>query len=112
MIPTKYNFHDIKSLGGVRYRVKTCHFLLPAGGAMTIAEYGHVDLFRSGALSNISNLGKIGHCMAELLQLPVSWRIIEICQAATDTPFNENSRSSQFNVTKGFRLHLPNLVFI
>ncbi len=23
---------------------KTCHFLLPAGGAMTIAEYGHVDL--------------------------------------------------------------------
>ncbi len=42
--------------------------------------------------------------MAELLQLPVSWRIIEICQAATDTPFNENSRSSQFNVTQGFRL--------
>ncbi len=40
MIPTKYNFHVIKSLGGVRYRVKTCHFLLPAGGAMTIAEYG------------------------------------------------------------------------
>ncbi len=26
---------------------------LPAGGAMTIAEYGHVDLFRSGVLSNI-----------------------------------------------------------
>ncbi len=71
---------------------------------MTIAEYGHLDLFRSGVLSNISSLGKIGHCMAELLQLPVSWRIIEICQAATDTPFNENSRSSQFNVTQGFRL--------
>ncbi len=104
MIPTKYNFHVIKSLGGVHYRVKHVTSCLPAGGAMTIAEYGHVDLFRSGVLSNVSSLGKIGHCMAELLQLPVSWRIIEICQAATDTPFNENSRSSQFNVTQGFRL--------
>ncbi len=28
---------------------------------MTIAEYGHVDLFRSGVLSNISSLGQIGH---------------------------------------------------
>ncbi len=37
---------------------------------------------------------------------------IEFCQAATDTPFNENSRSSQFNVTKGFRLDWPNLVLI
>ncbi len=35
-----------------------------------------------------------------------------ILQAATDTPFNENSRSSQFNVTKGFRLDWPNLVLI
>ncbi len=28
------------------------------------------------------------------------------CHAATDTPFNENSRSSQFNITKAFRLGL------
>ncbi len=53
---------------------------------MTIAEYGHVDLFRSGVLSNISSLGKIGHCMAELLQLPVSWRIIEIVRLPRTRP--------------------------
>ncbi len=72
---------------------------------MTIAEYGHVDLFRSGVLSNISSLGKIGHCMAELLQTSCFMANHQFCQAATDTPFNENSRSSQFNVTQGFRLH-------
>ncbi len=27
-------------------------------------------------------------------------------------PFNRNSRSSQFNITKGFSLHWPNLVLI
>ncbi len=26
--------------------------MLPAGGAITITEYGHVDLFISGVLSN------------------------------------------------------------
>ncbi len=53
---------------------------------MTIAEYGHVDLFRSGVLSNISSLGKIGHCMAELLQLPVSWRIIQFVRPPRTRP--------------------------
>ncbi len=33
-------------------------------------------------------------------QLLFPWRDIEICDAAMDTPFNENSRSSQFNITK------------
>ncbi len=32
---------------------------------------------------------------------------IEICDAAMDTPINENSRSSQFNITKAFRLDWP-----
>ncbi len=32
---------------------------------------------------------------------------LEICDAAMDTPFNENSRSSQFNITKAFRLDWP-----
>ncbi len=36
----------------------------------------------------------------------------QIWQDATDTPSDENSRSSQFNVTKGFRLQWPILVFI
>ncbi len=53
---------------------------------MTIAEYGHVDLFRLGVLSNISSLGKIGHCMAELLQLPVSCESSKFVRAATDMP--------------------------
>ena len=84
---------------------KTCQFLLPAGGAMAITEFGHVDMFRSGVLSNMWSLGQIGHCMSELQQLPFLWRNIEICRAATDTPFNETSRSSQFNIAKAFRIH-------
>ncbi len=31
------------------------------------------------------------------------WRDIELCHATRDTPFNENSRSSQFT-SKAFRL--------
>ncbi len=46
--------------------MKTCHFLLLAGGAMNLFEYGHVDLFRSGVLSNMWSLVQIGHCMPEL----------------------------------------------
>ena len=34
---------------------------------------------------------------------------IYICQAAEGTFFDENSRSSQFNVAKALRLHSPNL---
>ncbi len=79
---------------------------------MTIAEYGHVDLFRSGVLSNISSLGKIGHCMAELLQLPVSWRIIEICQAATDTPSTKTLDLRNLTSHRALDYPDPNLVFI
>ncbi len=57
------------------------------------------------------SLVQIGHSMPDK-QLPVSWRNIEIWEDATDTPSDENSRSSQFNVTKGFRLQWPILVFI
>ncbi len=70
------------------------------------------DVFRPGFLSNMWSLGQIEHCMAELQQHLFPWRDIEIWQDATDTPSDENSRSSQFNVTKGFRLQWPILVFI
>ncbi len=49
----KYYVDVIKSLGGASYKSKTYHFLLPAGGAMNLSEYGHLDLFRSGVLSNM-----------------------------------------------------------
>ncbi len=65
------------------------------------------DVFGPGFLSNMWSLGQIEHCMAELQQLLFPWRDIEICDAAKDTPFNENSRSSQFNITKAFRLDWP-----
>ncbi len=42
--------------------------------------------------------------MAELQQLVFPWRDIELCHATMDTPFNENSRSSQFNIAKAFTL--------
>jgi len=32
---------------------KVPHFLLPTGGAVTVAEYCHVDVFRPGLLSNM-----------------------------------------------------------
>ncbi len=70
-------------------------------------EYLYLDVFRPGFLSNVWSLGQIGYCMAELKQVLFPWRDIEICDAAMDTPFNENSRSSQFNITKAFRLNWP-----
>ncbi len=33
--------------------MKTYHFLLPAGGAMNLYEYCHLDLFRPGPLTNM-----------------------------------------------------------
>ncbi len=75
-------------------------------------EYSYLDVFRPGFLSNVWSLGQIGYCMAELQQLLFPRRDIEICDAAKDTPISENSSSSQFNITKGFRLQWPILVFI
>ncbi len=75
-------------------------------------EYSYLDVFRPGFLSNMWSLGQIEHCMAELQQLLFTWRDIEICDAAKDTPFNENSRSSQFNITKAFRLDWTNNVLM
>ncbi len=75
-------------------------------------EYSYLDGFRPGFLLNLWGLGQIEHCMAELQQLLFPWRDIEICDAAKDTPFNENSRSLQFNITKAFRLDWPNNVLM
>ncbi len=67
-------------------------------------KYSYLDVFRPGFLSNVWSLGQIGHYMAELQKLLFPWREIEICDATMDTPINENSRSSQFNITKAFSL--------
>ncbi len=70
-------------------------------------EYSYLDVFRPGFLSNMWSLGQIEHCMAELQQLLFPWQDIEICDATKDTPISENSSSSQFNITKAFRLNWP-----
>ncbi len=57
-------------------------------------EYSYLDISKPRFLSNVWSLGQIGHCMAELQQRLFPWRDIEICDAAKDTPFYENSRSS------------------
>ncbi len=57
-------------------------------------------------------MGQIGYCMAELQQLLFPWWDIEICDAAKDTPISENSSSSQFNITRAFRLDWPNNVLM
>ncbi len=69
---------------------------------MIIMQYWLLDVFRPGLLSTCE-VWAIGHFMAELQQLLFPWRNSVICQAAMDTTFNENSRSSQFNVTQRFR---------
>jgi len=91
---------------------KVPRFLLPTGGALTVTEYCHVDVFRPGLSSNMWSLEQIGHCIPELQQLPVSWRTIRLCQAATETPFSENSRSAQCNISKAFRFDWPNMMLI
>ena len=58
---------------------------------MTVVEFWHVHVFRVRLLSNVQNLVQIGACIAKLLQLPVSWRIID----ATDTPIDENAQIAQ-----------------
>ncbi len=85
---------------------------MPAGGAMIITEYWPLDVFRPGLLSNVWSLGMIRHFMAELQQFPFPWRNIELCQATKDTFFNENSRSSQFNIAKAFRVDWPNIMLM
>ncbi len=82
---------------------------MPAGGTMIVTEYWPLDVFRPGLLSNVWSLRQIGHCMAEL-QLLFPWWDIKVCHATTDTPFNENSRSSQFNIAKTIRLDWPNII--
>ncbi len=70
---------------------------------MIILEYCCLDVVQAG-LYQLVKSGADRTCMAELQQLLFPWRDIVFCHAATDTPFNENSRSSQFNITKAFRL--------
>ena len=67
-------------------------------------KYWPSDVFRPGHLSNMRSLGKIGHFMPELQQHLFPWRDIELCDGAMVTPFNENSRSSQFNIAQAFRI--------
>lgn len=60
----------------------------------------HVDVFRPVLLSCIINLGQSGQCTFELQQLHVSLGNIEIGCAATATPFNADSQSSQQSIIK------------
>ncbi len=44
----------VVNIGGIcQSHLYVPNFLLPAGGAMTITEYWHVDVFRPARLSNI-----------------------------------------------------------
>ncbi len=85
--------------------VKISHFLLPAGGAIIIMQYWPLRCVQARTLINLISLGKIVHFMAELQQLVYSHgETSKLCHATMDTPFNENSRSSQFNIATAFTL--------
>ena len=49
-----------KVCGRSLLQCQTCHFLWPAGGAITVTGYRHVNLIRSGLLLNVWILRQIG----------------------------------------------------
>ncbi len=108
----KYYVYVIKSLGGVSYRVKQCHFLLPAGGAMTITEYGHLDLFRSGFLSNMWSWCRSDIACLRYNNFLFHGETSKFDRTPRTRPPMKTLDLPQFNVTKGFRLQWPILVFI
>ena len=71
---------------------KKWHFLLPAGGAMTSANYCHADVFRAGPLWNIVSLVPIRPCIPKLEPFPVLWRIIKIHRHIKSDPFNVSKK--------------------
>ncbi len=76
---------------------------LPAGGAMNLYEYGHLDLFRSGVLSSVWSLGQTD-IYGWVNNSFYSHGETSNCHAAMDTPISEISSSSQYNIKKAFRL--------
>ncbi len=78
---------------------------------MTITEYGHLDLFKSGFYQTCEVW-----CRSDIACLRYNNFLFHGETSKFDrtprTRPDENSRSSQFNVTKGFRLQWPILVFI
>ncbi len=56
-------------------------------------EYWPLDMFRPGLLSNLISLEKIVHLWLSSTTTSIPMARHRICQAAMDTPFNENSRS-------------------
>ena len=79
---------------------KTCHFLLPAGGALTISQYWHVDVFRARLISCMWNLGQIGLCKVKLQQLPVWWWNMQLWRH--DTMFRKKTKKIKKTSTFGF----------
>ncbi len=63
----QYAFQVINTGGNRQKSLYLPNFLLPAGGAMTITGYWHVDVFRPAHLSNIGSLVQIEHSMFELV---------------------------------------------
>lgn len=70
---------------------------------MIITEYWHVDVYSSRTLNKHWNLGA-DWTLFELQKSPVSHQNIKICQAITNTHFNEDSKASQFRIAEVFGL--------
>lgn len=87
-----------------QFQHKTCHFLLPAAGAMTLSESWHMDVFRAELL-NCMQMLQMWACRLKLQQLPVFWRIIDFGRHATGTLFHENSPFEQLLIVSGFTQH-------
>ncbi len=98
---TKYYVDVIKFVGGVSYRLKHVTSCCQQVVLLPITEYGHVDLFISGVLSNMWSWCRSDIACLSYNNFLFHGETIEIWEDATDTPSDENSRSSQFNVTKG-----------
>ncbi len=69
---------------------------------MIIMQCWPLDVFRPGTLIKPVKFGadRTFYGLVTTTSIPMARH--RTCHATRDTPFNENSRSSQFNITKAF----------
>lgn len=69
-------------------KYKTCHFLFPLVGGVTIVKYYNWNIFKGIPLSNF------GLCLCEWQQIKISRRMIKICSGTTDMPLARHAKNS------------------
>lgn len=58
------------------------------------------------------SLGQIEWSISEWQQIKIPWQVFEIHHSATDTAFNKDSKSLQYNISQLCCLDKPNMKLI